>query len=587
MSSQAQLDSGKTPLYDPQGIVVDRLGSPGVDDPVAIEASNLKGSTPNDENVEALHSDKIEYREFDTNGDTLVQQVATQNETGPTGQALATGGLRGEPWSGASVASELGASRGPLGIFDDPDGHISVLLRGREASATNAYLVRLGPDLSKPEVLASDKEESPKLEQATMTLDSGPFFDDPGEKSERNFLRNGANEVWGSGPEVAQLSSGLYAADFFSPEPLCSGTPGYFHTEELRRTCRASNPPFVQRSGANVGVRLLQPASSGMISDPQGRTIVNTIGDEHVESGGRPESHSPCEIGAQDAALAAGSRGRLWVFDRGPTSGKLAEGAEQGGFVGPRSEAAEGREIIELAPGEGSPGSQCPQPSGTFTMSLCGSGAATANALTAPAGAPVTFDASPVDLAHGTPFAYTWRFGDGSEGHGESEPHAFSRAGTYLVTLSVRSDFGEYVTSATVQVEPTDATALPTAQFTVTSSRGGQLAFDATGSSGGTCNSIYDYRWEWGDGSPPQDVQQPTVEHTYPTPSAPRTYRVKLTVVNSPTYERASSMQAVEVKPPEASIVEGAAARIAPARARAAGSGCVPESRPRRRGPHR
>ena len=564
VSSQQQLAPlGKTPLYDPQGLVVDHIPGVGVD-PVAIEASNLKGSTPKDENISPLDSDEIEYREFEVNGDTVVQQVATQKGIGPKSESLVTGGLRGEPWSGASVASELGGSRGPLGIFDDPDGHISVLLRGKEESGTNAYLVRLGPDLSKPEVLSSDKQEAQKLEQATMILASGPFFDDPGEGKERENFRNGANEVWGAGPEVTELSSSkpnepeLYAADFFFPEPTCAGTPGYWHTEEKRRTCRASNPPFVQKPGANIGVRLLQPASSGLVSDPQGRTIVNTIGDEHAEGNVRPEAHSPCEIGAQDAALAAGAGGTLWVFDRGPTSGKLAEGAEQGEFVGPRTEAAEGREIIELAPGEGSPKFRCPQPSGTFAMSLCGSGKPAANSLTAPVGAPITFDASSVDLAHGTPFAYRWEFGDGTEGHKETEPHAFSKAGTYTVTLRVRTDFGEYVTSATVQVEPTESAALLNAQFTVTSPNGArETAFDASGSSAGTCNNVYDYRWEWGDGTAPQDFQKPTAEHAYPTLSEPRKYQVTLTVVNSPEYERKSSTQTVEVSPPEASLTEG------------------------------
>ncbi len=554
VSSQQQLDAGKTPLYDPQGIVVDHLGSPGVDDPVAIEASNLKGSTPEDEASLALQSERIEYREFELKGDTIVQQVVSQKGTGPKGETLPTGGLRGEPWSSASVASKLGASRGPLGIFDDPDGHISVLLRGSENSAGNADLVRLAPDLSKPEALSSDKQESQKLAEATMFLDAGPFFTDPGEETNRKQLRNGPNELWGAGPDAAQLSSGLYAADFYSPEPACTGHPGYWHTEEIRRNCGSRTPPFVQRPGANIGVRLLAPASSGLISDPQGGTIVNTIGDEHVESSERPEPHSPCEIGAQDAALAAGAKGRLWVFDRGPTSGKLAEGEAEGEFF-PRSQAAEGREIIELAPGEGSPQSRCPQPSGTFTMRLCESGNPNTNAITAPVGAPITFDASAVDLAHGTPFAYRWAFGDGTE-VSEAEPHhAFSKAGTYEVTLSVRSDFGEYVTAAAVQVEPAAGSAQLDAQFTVTSSKGArQAAFDASGSSAGTCNDIYDYRWEWGDGSPPQDFQGPTAEHTYPTPPAPLTYHVKLTVMNSPPYERASTVQTVEVGPPEPSL---------------------------------
>jgi PKD repeat protein len=553
VSSQQQLDSGKTPLYDPQGIVVDRLGNQGVHDPVAIEATNLKGSKPEDKTSLARWSERIEYHEFELSGDTVVQQVATQAAVGPKGEPLVTGGLRGEPWTSASVASQVGASRGPLGIFDDSDGNISVLLHGSEESGSDADLVRLGPDLSKPEALTNEKQEFQLPPEATMFLDAGPFFNDPGEAASagRKLLRNGRNELWGAGPEAAQLSSGLYVSDFYLPEPNCEGTPGYWHTEEIRRRC-PEEPNFVQRPGANIGVRLLAPGASGLISDPQGRTILNTIGDEHAESSERPEPHSPCEIGAQDAALAAGAKGALWVFDRGPTAGKLAE---RGPF-GARSETAEGREIIELAPREGSPTSPCPKPSGTFAMSLCGSGNPATGSFVAPVGAPVTFDASPVDLAHGTPFAYRWEFGDGTEGVKEREPHSFSKPGTYNVVLSVRSDFGEYVTSATVQV--TQASGFVQAQFTLVSPKGAaQAIFDASSSSAGACDAIYDYHWEWGDakwgdGSPTQDFQMPVVEHTFPAPKpeeGPRPYTVKLTVINAPGYERASATMSVEVSP--------------------------------------
>jgi PKD repeat protein len=564
VSSQQQLDSGKSPLYDPQGIVVDHLGSPGIQDPVAIEATNLNGSTAVDEPSLALWSERIEYFEFQLKGDTVVQQVATQKAIGPKGEPLTTGGLRGEPWTSASVASQVGASRGPLGIFDDPDGHISVLLHGSERAAGNADLVRLGPDLSKPEALTNETQESQRINEATMFLDAGPFFNDPGEEPSRKQLRNGPNELWGAGPEATQLSSGLYASDVYFPEPNCEGNPGYWHTEEIHRGCGGRTPPFVQRPGANIGVRLLAPGANGLISDPQGRTILDTLGDEHLESIERPEPHSPCEIGAQDAALAAGAQGALWVFDRGPTAGKLAESPEEGewipGAFGTRSQAAEGREIIELAPGEGSPSSRCPKPSGTFAMSLCGSGSPETGSLHAPVGAPITFDASPVDLAHGTPFAYRWEFGDGSEGLKERETHSFSKPGTYQVVLSIRSDFGEYVTSATVQVEATQASALVQAQFTRTSPNGARQAiFDASGSSGGVCDAIYDYHWEWGDGksgdpSPTQDFQKPVVEHTFPTPkpgAGPKTYTVWLTVINAPGYERASVKEEVEVSPPQ------------------------------------
>ncbi len=143
VSRKSQLEPvGGTPLYGPQGIAIDRLETPAaVDNPVVIEASDLipgvgKGSP--------------------IPGDTIVQQVATQQQDGkPTGSLLAS-------WSGASVATALGGtSWGPDGIFDNPDGTISVLMDAEEPIAANAYVVRLKPDLTEPVVLNGNADEPP------------------------------------------------------------------------------------------------------------------------------------------------------------------------------------------------------------------------------------------------------------------------------------------------------------------------------------------------------------------------------------------------------------------------------------------
>ena len=88
VSSQAQLENGQTPLYDPQGIVVDHLPGATTRGPVAVEATNLKSPepSPKDEpNPHIVQSEDIEYREFEESGDTVVQAIATQKETGPNG----------------------------------------------------------------------------------------------------------------------------------------------------------------------------------------------------------------------------------------------------------------------------------------------------------------------------------------------------------------------------------------------------------------------------------------------------------------------------------------------------------------------
>ncbi len=530
IGSEAQLEppSG-TPLYDPQGIVVDRLESPGVDDPVAIEASDLSRSNPED-----LQPGGAGPYEFERNGNTVVQQVATE---GSVGELLTR-------WSSAEVAGQLGEGAGaPRGIFDDPDGSISVLLYGGER---NAYVVRLSPELGEPLLLDDAANAPAETQEAIMGIDLGPFFAGSAEPVSPFFSTPpGAllQETRNAGSELAQLSNGEYAADLALPPPPSRFVqPPYWRSEE---------------AGVNLGVRLLRPSPEGLISSPHGEAIVNTLGD----------TMSPCEIGAQEATLAAGGEERLWVLDRGPTSGALAEEVEQG--VEPEPGLRPGREIIEFAPGSGPSGAneRCPQPSGTFTMGLtCGASQSSAEPLTVPAGAEVAFNASSIELPNatkehpnGTAFGYEWEFGDGSPPAGGPKAsqmtHIFTKPGTYTVSVKLSSDFGAYAPpSATVIVTPAEGLT-PQAQFTITSPPGAQQAvFDASSSTPGTCKTIAYYIWSWGDGTPPESdsPQTPTLTHTYVSPGS---YQVTLTVVNSHYQAAVSAPQTVSVSVPEPTLI--------------------------------
>jgi PKD domain len=506
IGSEAQLDPlAGTPLYDPQGIVVDRLETPSVDDPVAIEASDLSRLTP-----QTVTQKEEGAYEDERNGDTVVQQVATE---GGVGDLLAR-------WSSASIATELAKNTGgPRGISDDPDGSISVLLYGGERSA---YVVRLSPQLGEPLLLDGGANAAAE-EQPIMGIDPGPFFTvEPASPLE---------ETRNAGPELAQLSNGLYAAELALPPPPSRFVPPpYWRSEE---------------AGVNIGVRLLHPTPEGLLSSSHEETIVNTLGDET----------SPCDIGAEEAALAAGAEGTLWVLDRGPMSGMLAE---------PPPGLRPGREIIELAPGAGSPEAKCPQPSGTFTMgSICGASQSGEEPLTLPAGSEVTFDAGSVKLPNatkehqnGTAFSYEWELGDGSSpisGPKASQiTHTFTQPGTYTVRLKLSSDFGAYTPPpATVTVTPAGRNLTPHAQFTVTSPPGTQQAsFDASGSTPGVCKTVAYYLWNWGDGTPPESdgPQTPTLTHTY---ASSGNYQVTLTVVNSHYQSAISAPQTVSVNVPE------------------------------------
>lgn len=504
VSSEAQLEpSSGTPLYDPQGIVVDRLETPSVDNPIAIEASDLSLSKP-----ETVNQRNEGAYEDEQNGNTIVQQVSTQ---GTVGELLTK-------WSSASVAGELGPMTGaPRGISEDPDGSISVLLHASELSTTNTYVVRLSPELGKPLVLDRDLSEP----QAVMRLDPGPFFTaEPGSPYD---------ETMNAGPEFAQLSNGLYAGDLYF-EKLPFRSPSYWRSE-------------LGEEGTNIGVRLLEAGASGEISGPRGETIVNTLGDET----------SPCHLGAQEAALAAGADGTLWVLDRGPTSASLLEHS---------GELQPGREVVEFALEAGTQQERCPQPSGTFTVGLssrgsaCGASQSGAEPITVSAGAEVVFDASTIKIPNatkehpnGTAFGYEWEFGDGSAGSHTSEvseTHIFTQPGTYTVNLKLSSDYGIYTPPpATVIVTPAQGLT-PRAQFTVTSLVAQRATFDAAGSTAGICKTIVDYLWNWGDGSSPESdsPQTPVVAHVY---AAAGNYTVTLTVINSDFQSAVSAPQAVDV----------------------------------------
>ncbi len=513
VSSKAQLLAKDPPLYDPQGIAVDPLEIPGVDDPIVIEASDLE-SPP---------------------GNTIVQQVATQ----PQG-ATVTGDLL-LSWSGAGVAGQLAGSWGPLGISTNSDGTLNVLLQASGATATDVYVVKLKADLSEAAALDSPANVPPggDFDEAPMWIDSSPFATPAGV---------GISDLGGAGPQVVQLSAaapgstaGPYAAVVFPDEPVDDQVSS---TDNDGPQYWAPGEEITENFEANIGVRILEPGAGEAISDLQARTIVNTLG-----NGARG---GPCNIGASEAALVAGADGTLWILDRGPKSDK--EGT-----------SGQGREIIELAPGVSQ--KQCPQPSGTYTMTSADGAKKTGEeTLEVPAGTPVTFSASSVNRQGGKPFAYEWDL-DGSTTGGpahdgfdkvyemtppkyyyppSSITYAYTRTGEYKVRFRMRTDYGVYTPPHSGTVVVTKALAQPEADFTTTPS-GQQVTFNASGSKPGI-GTIVNYHWNWGDGSEEDEsAQTPVVAHTYAEPGS---YQVTLTVTNSSYQSVTSAPQTVTVVAP-------------------------------------
>jgi len=166
----------------------------------------------------------------------------------------------------------------------------------------------------------------------------------------------------------------------------------------------------------------------------------------------------------------------------------------------------------------------------------------------------VAFDASASSDVEGPISDYRWNFGDGQTGTGKTPTHAYTSAGTYTVTLTVR-DAGGLESSVTHDVIARDPNVLPTATFTATAA---DLAVSVDGSgSTDSDGTIAVYSWNFGDGGTATGA---TAAHTY---TSGGTYTVSLTVTDdrggSATTTRSVSVVAANVPPQAvANVVRGA-----------------------------
>lgn len=145
------------------------------------------------------------------------------------------------------------------------------------------------------------------------------------------------------------------------------------------------------------------------------------------------------------------------------------------------------------------------------------------------AGRAATFTATATPATNHRIVSYSWNWGDGttSQTTAPAIQKTYSTAGTFLVRLTVRDDFGQ--TSEASQVV-TVTTGL-TAEFSNSPAIVGKdTKFDASASftTGGA--TIQLYTWSWGDGTPDESSTSPTITNIFATAG---NFSVKLTVTDS------------------------------------------------------
>lgn len=161
----------------------------------------------------------------------------------------------------------------------------------------------------------------------------------------------------------------------------------------------------------------------------------------------------------------------------------------------------------------------------------------------------VFFNASQSTASSGrTITTYSWDFGDGSTGSGVTVTHAYTRAGSFTVTLLVTDDANQVgTTTGSVTVAATsgqivaDFTVSPT-DPKISAGTNVNVNFDATPSI--STAGITRYDWVWGDGSSNANGGQ-MIQHTF---NAPGTYVVRLTVTDA-LNRTATTTKTVSVAP--------------------------------------
>jgi PKD repeat protein len=128
--------------------------------------------------------------------------------------------------------------------------------------------------------------------------------------------------------------------------------------------------------------------------------------------------------------------------------------------------------------------------------------------------------------------SFSWSFGDGAGGSGQTVNHAYTQGGPYAVTLTVTNARGR--SASVTRTITVGNSALPSGTITVSPTPvvGGvttaNLTANVTAGAGRTIAASY--RWNFGDGSPEVTTAVPTTQHQWPVGAA--SYTITVTVAD-------------------------------------------------------
>jgi PKD repeat protein len=423
-----------------------------------------------------------------TNHDVVIeaqQGVKEEAVGGPTIlQSVTTKAPAGE--LGAKWVS--GTGQPADGVFTTNNGLFGIDLYGGSGSVSD--LADVTANLKESSPIAEDKSGGIDLDQASTIGNTHTI-------NYRNEFNNGLIlEPFTAGSPVAQLTNNLYAARYaVGVEALVNsqaevapwnepGPIGWFWAQGGVR----------DRGIGNVGIRLFEESGH----------VVTTVGGE-----------GPCKLETAQLSIAAGSEESVFV---------LTQPNEENGN--------KGDEVIQFKPAGHE---ACPEPSGEVKVD-----GVPASSVTVDQGVPVKFDASSIDRAGETPFAFEWDFeGGNTYSHvSKIEPpnytwpsptaeHTYDSLGEYEANVRLVGDYGTSVFPVAVTVvtaQPPVAAFKGSGAMTV----GEKVAFDASESTPTPGSKIVKYEWEFGDGTH-ASTAVPKVEHAY---ASAKTYTVKLIVTD-------------------------------------------------------